>query len=76
MDDLDGADGVALRAAESASAGGTTDTWRGTSRELPVALVDAVRGLPVRRDHSALIVFQHKDLVRCNEILRAAGIPR
>ncbi|AUI59914.1 hypothetical protein BKN51_18035 [Amycolatopsis sp. BJA-103] len=65
-----------MRAAESASAGGTTDTWRGTSRELPVALVDAVRGLPVRRDHSALIVFQHKDLVRCNEILRAAGIPR
>ncbi len=32
-------------------------------------------GSPVRRDHSALIVFQHKDLVRCNEILRAAGIP-
>ncbi|MFC3456446.1 UvrD-helicase domain-containing protein [Amycolatopsis speibonae] len=75
VDDLDGADGVALRAAESASAGGTTDTWRGSSRALPGALVDAVRGLPVRRDHSALIVFQHKDLSRCTEILREAGIP-
>ncbi|GAB3710806.1 UvrD-helicase domain-containing protein [Amycolatopsis oliviviridis] len=75
VDDLDGADGVALRAAESASAGGTTATWNGTSRDLPGALVDAVRGLPVRRDHSALIVFQHKDLSRCTEILRAAGIP-
>ncbi|MEV6905703.1 UvrD-helicase domain-containing protein [Amycolatopsis sp. NPDC051071] len=75
VDDLDGADGVALRAAESASAGGTTATWRGASRDLPDALVSAVRGLPVRRDHSALIVFHHKDLSRCTEILRAANIP-
>jgi len=75
VDDLDGADGVALRAAESASEGGTTETWRGPSGELPDALVGAVRKLPVRRDHSALIVFHHKDLSRCTEILRAAGIP-
>lgn len=75
VDDLDGADGIGLRAAESASEGGSTAAWRGTSRDLPGALVSAVRGLRVRRDHSALIVFQHKDLSRCAEILRAAGIP-
>ncbi|EME65137.1 UvrD/REP helicase [Amycolatopsis decaplanina DSM 44594] len=75
IDDLDGADGVSLRAAESASEGGVTETWRGTSGELSDALVGAVRKLPVRRDHSALIVFHHKDLGRCTEILRAAGIP-
>ncbi|MER6666224.1 UvrD-helicase domain-containing protein [Amycolatopsis japonica] len=75
VDDLDGADGVALRSAESASEGGATETWRGTSGELSDALVEAVRKLPVRRDHSALIVFHHKDLRRCAEILRQAGIP-
>lgn len=75
VDDLDGADGIALRAAESASEGGTTETWRGTSGELTGALVEAVRKLPARLDHSALIVFHHKDLGRCFEILRAAGIP-
>ncbi|WP_037313234.1 UvrD-helicase domain-containing protein [Amycolatopsis orientalis] len=74
VDDLDGAAGVTLRAAESASDGGSTATWRGTSRDLPDALVDAVRTLPVDRDHAALIVFHHKDLSRCAEILRAAGI--
>ncbi|MFC9256128.1 UvrD-helicase domain-containing protein [Amycolatopsis thailandensis] len=75
VDDLDGADGVTLRAAESASEGGVTETWRGTSGELSGALVEAVRNLPVRPDHSALIVFHHKDLGRCAEILRKAGIP-
>lgn len=75
VDDLDGAEGVALRDVECANPGGETRRWRGPEADLPNALVDAVKTLPVPKDHAALIIFDHRSLKRCTEILNRAGIP-
>lgn len=75
VDDLDGAAGVALRQAESVNAGGTVRTWRGSARDLASALTAAIEDLPVPRGQAALIVFQRRDLDRCANALRRAGIP-
>jgi hypothetical protein len=74
VDDLDGGSGVALRDAELANSGGQTRCWQGSPHELPAALVDAVRRLPVPLENAALIVFQHRHLATCTKILNKAGI--
>jgi hypothetical protein len=56
------------------NAGGKTLYWEGSIRDLPIALVAAVRNLSVPLGQSALIVFQHRDLTMCSKILNNAGI--
>ncbi|SDC16797.1 UvrD-helicase domain-containing protein [Actinokineospora iranica] len=73
VDDSEGAV-IALRDAESANAGGRTECWRGREDALPAALTAAVKSLPVPEGDAAVIVFEHRDLDRCRDILGAAGI--
>ncbi|EOD64428.1 UvrD/REP helicase [Amycolatopsis vancoresmycina DSM 44592] len=75
VDDLDGAAGITLRHAEAGNTGGTTASWRGPERDLAAELTRRIAGLRDTLGQTALIVFQHQDLVRCRRILRAAGIP-
>lgn len=74
VDDLDGAAGVALRDVEIANSGGEARDWRGPERDLPGALVEAITAVPTPLGHTALIVFQRRDLEQCTAILRKAGI--
>jgi hypothetical protein len=74
VDDLDGAAGVALRDAEIANSGGEARDWRGSERDLPGALLEAISAVPAPLGHTALIVFQRRDLDQCTAILRKAGI--
>nr|WP_232328137.1 UvrD-helicase domain-containing protein [Kibdelosporangium sp. MJ126-NF4]CEL17791.1 putative DNA helicase [Kibdelosporangium sp. MJ126-NF4]CTQ90985.1 putative DNA helicase [Kibdelosporangium sp. MJ126-NF4] len=74
VDDLDGGAGVALRDVELANSGGQVQRWQGSVRELPVALMEAVRTLPVPVNRTALIVFQRRHLDACEKILHSAGI--
>lgn len=74
VDDLDGAAGVALRDAEAVTGGGRVRAWRGPRRDLPTALVSAVRELTAPRGRTAVIVFAGKDVERLAVVLRRAGI--
>ncbi|MEV8436846.1 UvrD-helicase domain-containing protein [Actinosynnema sp. NPDC051121] len=75
VDDLDGAIGVTLRQADTAATGGEVRVWRGSEHDLPRALVDAVRALPVPVGRAAVITFRNPDAQRCAAALRKAGIP-
>lgn len=79
VDDLDddpgGAPAVTLRDVECANPGGEVHRWRGPVADLPNALVDAVRALPVPLAQTALITSGRRDVNRCATILRQAGIP-
>ncbi|GAA0652248.1 UvrD-helicase domain-containing protein [Kutzneria viridogrisea] len=75
VDDLDGAVGIALQEAESANSGGRTESWRGPVADLPAALVEVVRGLPVPVGRTAVIALHRRELEACRDALRAAGVP-
>ncbi|XVS62816.1 UvrD-helicase domain-containing protein [Actinosynnema sp. CA-299493] len=75
VDDLDGATGVTLRQADTASTGGEAHVWRGGEQDLPRTLVTAVRELPVPVGQAAVITFGNQDAQRCAAVLREAGIP-
>ncbi|WP_307796086.1 UvrD-helicase domain-containing protein [Amycolatopsis sp. 195334CR] len=75
VDDLDGANGVALLDVESVNSGGTSLTWRGPRADVGAALRARLDELPVPLGRTAVVVFHHQDLSLCTKPLREAGIP-
>ncbi|WP_229874342.1 UvrD-helicase domain-containing protein [Amycolatopsis deserti] len=74
VDDLDGGPGVVLGQVEAVNGGGECRSWSGPAAELPHALLGQIAAMPAPLGQTALIVFHHRDLVRCRKLLREAGI--
>ncbi|WP_020420394.1 UvrD-helicase domain-containing protein [Amycolatopsis sp. ATCC 39116] len=74
VDDLDGGPGVVLGQVEAINSGGECRSWSGPAAELPAALLEQIATMPAPLGQTALIVFHHRDLVRCRKLLHEAGI--
>jgi superfamily I DNA/RNA helicase len=74
VDDVDGKAPVTLREADPRAEDGSVHTWRGIDGELPDALVQAVRELPVPRGDAAVIAMTRGEAERYARTLGLAGI--
>jgi superfamily I DNA/RNA helicase len=74
VDDIDGPATVTLREADWRHEDGSVHTWRGIDGELPDALVQAVRELPVPPGEAAVIAFTRGEAERYARTLGRAGI--
>ncbi|GDY32904.1 UvrD-helicase domain-containing protein [Gandjariella thermophila] len=74
VDDIDGTATVTLGEIDWRHEHGSVHTWRGIDGELPDALVQAVRALPVPPGDAAVIAFTRGEAERYAHTLGRAGI--